>query len=114
MTRLLAAACVVLTFVGVLMLTKTQAADAPLFEEDAIYSVAWDCTPTYMAEAVSVALTGGKQAFNPCYAEALKIRSVRKDGWLAVQDMADGSEWMANPARMIAIREQVSSLRAGR
>lgn len=101
----------VVMIVVALMAQRPSATDLPLFEVGAVYSVAWDCTPTYMAEAVSATMASGRR-LNPCYAEALKIRTVRKDGWIVVQDMADGAEWTANPARMIAVRKHVVSLRA--
>lgn len=96
---------------GVVGAQRSHAADPPLFQAGQAYLVAWDCTPAYMAQAVSQAMAGG-QPLNPCYVEVLTVQTVRADGWLVVTTGTDGVAWTVNPARMVGLQAQPQGLRA--
>lgn len=112
MKRGLFALCVLVILVTGAALRPTEAAD-PLFAVDRTYAFIWDCTPEWMAQLASATVAGGAP-LSPCYTERLKVRAVRKDGWLEVQDLSDNSIWTVNPARALAIREHVVPLQAAR
>jgi hypothetical protein len=79
-----------------------QAAEKPLFEVDKTYSVVWDCSPAIDAYIMTPEPRQAWVAPPGCYAERLKIRAIRKDGWMEAIDLQDNTEWAFNIGQAIA------------
>lgn len=120
MLRILLGACVVVG--SVLAFPSSEARESPLFKVDHTYSIAWDCAPSWAAVASSVGPDGQPagthqvliQSSSGCYAERLKVRTLRRDGWVTVIDISDGTEWTINPPRAMAVREYIPARQASR
>ena len=77
----------------------------PLLIVGQTYTVVVDCLPEWMTQG---------QPLNPCFAETLKVQSVRPDGWVVVADPRTGELWTINPARVYAVQMQPNTQIAGR
>ena len=73
--------------------------------------VAWDCLPQWSAEIVGQMVNAAGQ-LGPCYGERLKILTVLRDGWVEAADASDGSVWMVNLRRAMAVQPVRPSLKA--
>lgn len=73
--------------------------------------VVWDCLPLWVPQIVGqMADTPGQ--LGPCYGERLKILTVLQDGWVEAADATDGSVWLVNLRRAMAVQSVQGRVRA--
>lgn len=65
--------------------------------------VVWDCLPQWSGELVGQ-MVNAPGALGPCYGERLKILTVLREGWVEATDLSDGTVWMVNLSRAMAVQ----------
>lgn len=73
--------------------------------------VVWDCLPQWGPEIVGQ-IVGVPGQLGPCYGERLTIRAVLGGGWVEGIDRTDGSVWLVNLQRAMAVQPAQRSIRA--